>query len=97
MAVDPHLVHSIITGNVHGMIGSALRAGHNALTGNTPPVRAAVGRMLLDRGVNPANLQAAIGQTVQRIQFVQNMARGVGRGLGNGAVIAGPSRRQSVN
>jgi hypothetical protein len=97
MAVDPHLVHSIITGNVHGMLGSALRAGHNALTGNTPDVRAAVGRMLLDRGVNPANLQAAIGQTVQRIQFVQNMARGVGRGLGNGAVIAGPSHRQSVN
>ena len=95
MGVDPHLVHSVITGNWHGAIGSALRAGHNALTGNTPAVRAAVGRMLLDRGVNPTNLQAAIGQTVQRIQFVQSMARGVGRGVGNGLVIAGPSHRQS--
>ena len=95
MAVDPHLVGQVLTGNWHGAIGSALRAGHNALTGNTPAVRAAVGRMLLDRGVNPANLQAAIGQTVQRIQFVQNMARGVGRGVGNGLVIAGPSHRQS--
>jgi hypothetical protein len=95
MGVDPHLVGQILTGNWHGAIGSALRAGHNALTGNTPEVRAAVGRMLLDRGVNPANLQAAIGQTVQRIRFVQNMARGVGRGAGNGLVIAGPSHRQN--
>jgi hypothetical protein len=95
MGVDPHLVGQVLTGNWHGAIGSALRAGHNALTGNTPEVRAAIGRMLLDRGVNPANLQAAVGQTVQRIQFAQNMARGIGRGVGNGLVIAGPSHRQN--
>jgi len=70
-----------------------LRAGRNELTGNTAPVRAAVGRMLLDRGVNPANLQDMIGQTVARIQFMQNLTRGIGRGIGNGALIAGPSRR----
>jgi hypothetical protein len=97
MSVDPHMIGSVITGNWHGAIGAALRAGHNALTGNTPAVREAVGRMLLDRGVNPASLQAMTDQTIARIQFMQNLARGIGRGAGNGLVIAGPSRRQQAN
>jgi hypothetical protein len=79
LGVNPHLVGQIVTGNWHGAIGTALRAGHNALTGNTPEVRAAVGRMLLDQGVTPARLQDAVGRTVARIQFVQKLARGLGR------------------
>ena len=58
-------------------------------------VRAAVGRMLLDRGVNPANLQAAIGQTVARIQFVQNLSRNVGRGAAGALAVSRPG--QTVN
>jgi hypothetical protein len=97
MGVDPHLVGQILTGNWHGAIGSVLRAGHTAMTGNTAPVRAAVGRMLLDRGVTAANLQQAIGDTVARIQFVQHMARSVGRSATGGLVGAtggGQQRRQ---
>lgn len=80
MSVNPHLIGNVLSGNWHGALRSVLSAGHTALTGNTPAVRAAVGNMLLDRGVNPANLQAAIGNTVQRIQFIQNLARNAGRG-----------------
>ena len=85
MAVDPHLIGNVISGNWHGAIRNVLSAGHTALTGNTPAVRAAVGRMLLDRGVNAQNLQAAISHTVARIQFMQQLARGAGR-AGAGAL-----------
>ncbi len=95
MAVDPHLIGDIISGNWHGAIRNVLSAGHTALTGNTPAVRAAVGRILLDRGVNPANLQAAIGQTVARIQFVQNLSRNVGRGAAGALAVSRPG--QTVN
>jgi hypothetical protein len=92
MSVDPHLVGNLITGNWHGAIRNVLSAGHTMLTGNTPAVRAAVGRILLDRGVNPANLQAAIGQTVARIQFVQNLSRNVGRGAAGALAVSRPGQ-----
>lgn len=92
MSVDPHLVGNIISGNWHGAIRSVLSAGHTMMTGNTPAVRAAVGRMLLDRGVNPANLQAAIGQTIARIQFVQNLSRNVGRGAAGALAVSRPGQ-----
>jgi hypothetical protein len=95
MAVDPHLIGNIISGNWHGAMRNVLNAGHTALTGNTPAVREAVGRMLLDRGVNPANLQAAIGQTVARIRFVQNLSRNVGRGAAGALAVSRPG--QTVN
>lgn len=95
MAVDPHLIGNILTGNWHGALRSVLSAGHTMMTGNTAPVRAAVGRILLDQGVNPANLQAAIGQTVARIQFVQNLARNMGRGGAAALAVSHPG--QTVN
>lgn len=95
MAVDPHLITNVITGNWHGAVRNLLSAGHSAMTGNTPAVRAAIGRMLLDRGVNPANLQAAIGQTVARIQFVQNLTRNLGRGASGALAVSRPG--QTVN
>jgi hypothetical protein len=95
MAVDPHLIGNIVTGNWHGALRNVLSAGHTAMTGNTPAVRAAVGRMLLDRGVNPANLQAAIGQTVARIQFIQNLSRNLGRGAAGALAVSRPG--QTVN
>ena len=92
MGVPPSLVHNVIVGNWHGAIGNVLSAGHTAMTGNTPAVRAAVGRILLDRGVTPANLQAAIGQTVARIQFVQNLSRGMGRAGAGALAVARPGQ-----
>lgn len=96
MGVDPHLVGQVITGNWHGAIGSVLRAGHTAMTGNTPAVREAVGRMLTNQGVTPANLQQAIGRTVARIQFVQNIARNLGRGAAAGLAVTGPGQSTSA-
>jgi hypothetical protein len=95
MSVDPHLITNIVTGNWHGALRNVLSAGHSAMTGNTPAVRAAVGRMLLDRGVNPANLQAAIGATVARIQFIQNLSRNLGRGAAGALAVSRPG--QTVN
>lgn len=79
MAVDPHLIKNVLTGNWHGALGSVLSAGHTALTGNTAPVRAAIGAKLLDQGVTPSSLEKAIDDTIQRIQFVQKIARKSGR------------------
>lgn len=92
LGVDPHLVHNVITGNWHGALRSVLSAGHTMMTGNTPAVRAAVGRMLLNRGVNPANLQAAIGNTVARIQFIQNLSRNLGRGAAGALAVSRPGQ-----
>jgi hypothetical protein len=98
MEVDPHLmgaVGHILHGNVPGAVASVGRLVANGWTGNTPAVRAAVGRMLLDRGVTPANLQAAIGQTVARIQFIQNLSRNLGRGAAGALAVTRPG--QTVN
>lgn len=92
MAVDPHLIGNVLSSNWHGAIRNVLSAGHTVMTGNTPAVRAAVGRILLDRGVNPQNLQNAIGQTVARIQFMQQLARGVGRAGSGALAVARPGQ-----
>jgi hypothetical protein len=92
--VDPHLVGQIVTGNWHGALRSALHAGSNALTGNTPAVRQEIANILLQRGVDPNALNRMVGDTVQRIQFIQNMARSVGRGASGGLAIAGPGQKR---
>lgn len=100
MGVDPHLLGiggHIMAGNYKGALHSAITAGRNTLTGNTPAVRAQLGQMLLDRGVKPADIQKAIDHTVARVQFVQALAKRVGNGAGNGLLIAGPSHKQNVN
>jgi hypothetical protein len=98
MGVDPHLIGQIMTGNWHGAVRTALAAGHNALTGNTPEVRAAVARIILQNGQSlaPNALREMVDRTVQRIQFVQNIARNVGRGAAGGVAVAlpGTQRRQ---
>lgn len=97
--VDPHLVMQLTTGNWHGALGTALRAGHNAMTGNTPEVRKAVADILLQNGTNVSStaLRDMVDKSVQRIQFVQALAKRVGNGAGNGLLIAGPSHKQNVN
>lgn len=98
MGIDPHLVGQIVTGNWHGAMRTALSAGHSALSGNTPAVRQEVANILLRNGQNisSANLRRMVNETVARIQFVQNIARNVGRGAAGGLAIAvpGTQRRQ---
>lgn len=98
MGVDPHLIGQVLTGNWHGAVRSALSAGHNAISGNTPAVRQEVANILLQNGANisPARLRDMVQSTVARIQFVQNIARNVGRGASGGLAVAipGQQRRQ---
>jgi hypothetical protein len=90
MAVDPHLITQILTGNYHGAVRSVLAAGHNALSGNTPQVRKGIADILLQNGSNisPQQLRAMVNNTVARIQYVQNIARNVGRGAAGGLAIS---------
>lgn len=94
MGAAPGLIKNVIMGNWHGAIGSALHAGSNALTGNTPAVRQEVANILLQRGVDPSSLNRMIGETIRRIQFVQNIARNLGRGAAGGLAVSRPGQRR---
>lgn len=97
MSVDPHLVGQILSGNWHGAVRSVLTAGHNLRTGNTPEVRRDVANILLQSGasVSPARLRQMVNDTVARIQFINNIARNVGRGAAGGLAVAAPSNYRS--
>lgn len=86
MAVDPGMITNVITGNYGAALRSAIHAGHNRLTGNTPEVRAEVARILLQRGqtVPPRVLEQLINRAVQRIENVQRVARQVTGSIGRG-------------
>lgn len=95
MGIDPHLVGQIVTGNWHGAVRTALAAGHNAISGNTPAVRQEVANILLQTGqqVAPARLRQMVNDTVARIQFVNNIARNLGRGAAGGLAVAAPGQK----
>jgi hypothetical protein len=83
MGIDPTLAMGVIANLVHGNIPGAVHAlGHAGASflGNTAAVRAAVGRYLLQNGANltPGQLQAAINQTMARIQRNARMAQTLG-------------------
>ena len=94
MGVDPTLVGNVLSGNWSGAMRSAVSAGSNALTGNTPQVRQEIARILLQNGVSAGALNHMINDTIARIQFVQNMARNVGRGASGGLAVAGPGQNR---
>jgi hypothetical protein len=81
-------------GNWHGAVRSVLSAGHNALSGNTPQVRKAIADILLQNGqtISPQALRGMVENTVQRIQYVQNLARNLGRGAAGGLAVARPGQ-----
>jgi hypothetical protein len=92
LGIDPSVVGHIISGNYGGAVRSLIHAGSNAITGNTPAVREAVANILLQHGagVTPASLDQMIGETVRKIQFVQELARNGAR-VGAGAVAVAPA------
>jgi hypothetical protein len=81
MSVDPTLVGQVFSGNWAGAARSVLAAGQNAMTGNTPAVRAAVAEILLQRGVNttPSRLDQMVGETIRKLQAAQRLAQNGGR------------------
>jgi hypothetical protein len=94
LGVSPSLVRDIVTGNIGGAIRHALHAGSNVVSGNTPAVREAVGRLLLQRGTNPDQINRLVGDTIRRIQSVQAIARNLGRGAAGGLAVELPSSRR---
>lgn len=83
MGIDPTLAVGVIGHLVHGnVIGAAHALGNAGMSflGNTPAVRAAVGRYLLQNGATmaPGQLQAAINQTMSRIQRNARLAATLG-------------------
>ena len=90
----------MIASNWSGAVRHLIQAGSTAITGNTPAVRQAVARILLQHGadVTPATLDRLVGATVAKIQFMQNLARGAGqvaRGAGAVAPAATNQNRKS--
>jgi hypothetical protein len=92
MGIDPSVVGHVIAGNYAGAVRSLIHAGANKLTGNTPAVRAVVANILLQRGANVtgASLDALVGQTIRRIQFMQQLSMG-GQRVAAGALAVTPS------
>lgn len=94
MGVDPGLIRSVIRGDIMGAVQHALAAGQNAMTGNTAQVREAVGRLLLQRGTNPDQINRMVGETMRRLRQVQDITRNLGRGALGGLAVATPSMQQ---
>jgi len=92
MGIDPSVVGNVLSGNYGSAVRSLISAGSNAVTGNTPRVRRAVADLLLRSGANTtgAELEQLVGETIRRIQLVQEMARGA-RSAASGAIAVSPS------
>jgi hypothetical protein len=88
------LIGQVVSGNWGGALRTAITAGSNALSGNTPAVRQAVADMLMTRGqnANPQVFQRMIDDTIRQIQQVQRLARSMGRGAAGGLAVAGPGQ-----
>lgn len=93
MGLNPTTIMHVATNNWGAAIGSLVQAGTNAATGNTPAVRAAVARILLQNGATlsgPA-LNQLVSTTINRLQFLQQLARS---GAGAAAVSTNQANRK---
>ena len=77
MAINPTTVMHVASQNWGAALSSLLHAGSNAISGNTPAVRAAVAKILLQNGatLNAPALNAMVTKTISQIQFLQQLAR----------------------
>lgn len=80
MGALPSLVGQVLSGNISGAARSIIAAGSNAITGNTPAVRAAVAEILLQRGAaTKANLDRMVETTIRKLERAQRLAMQSGR------------------
>lgn len=95
MGVDPSLVGHVLAGNWTGAAKGILHASTNALSGNTPAVRAEVARLLTMRGgnVSPQQMQGILEQAVKRVRAIQEISSIIGRG-GSGALAVAPTAKR---
>lgn len=98
LGIDPTMVGHLLSGNMVGAVKSVIHAGSRVVTGNTPAVREAVANILLQHGASatPAALDRMVGETVRKIQLVQELARTGSRAVG-GAVAVAPSAKKRPN
>jgi len=95
LGIDPSVVGHIFAGDWGGAVRSLIHAGSRTLTGNTPQVREAVARILLQHGVNvtPAQLEQMVGRTVTQLQTMQRLANGATRAAAGGASSAAQQKK----
>lgn len=95
LGVDPSVIGHVLHGNYAAAARHLVASGSNAVTGNTAAVRSAVADLLLRNGTNvtPAQLDQLVGETVRRIQFVQELSRGA-KAAGLGAAAVAPNARK---
>lgn len=74
--LDPVMIAHALTGGTGGLVHGALRVAGNTLSGATPQVRQALGRMLLMHGPN-ADVAGALGGAVNNQARVAALARGL--------------------
>lgn len=96
LGVDPGVVGQVLSGNYGGAVKLLISAGSNVVTGNTPAVREAVGRILLRRGVSAGDLDGMIDETIGRIRRAQEMARVAGRGAAGGVAQASTQKKREL-
>ena len=99
MGVRPEVmgvIKNVMTGNFGGAVKTALSAGQNALTGNTPAVRQQVANILLQNGrnISAGRLQAMVDAIVNRATRASQIADGIRRGAVGGAVVTGPGQNR---
>jgi hypothetical protein len=99
LGIDPSVVGHIISGNWGGAVKSLVHAGSRAVTGNTPAVREAVANILLQHGANvtPAALDRMVGETVRKIQLMQELARNTSRVAGGAIADAQQNKRPKAH
>jgi hypothetical protein len=99
MGVAPEVmgvIKNVMTGNFGGAVKTAISAGQNALTGNTPAVRQEVANILLQNGrnISAGRLEAMVDAIVNRAMRAAQIADGIRGGAVGGAVVTGPGQNR---
>ena len=99
MSVAPEVLgvaKSIISGNFGGAVKSALAAGSNFFSGNTPAVRNEVAKILLQNGksIPDKRLEAMIDAVIRRSERASEIADNIRRGVVGGAAVTGGGQRR---
>ena len=102
MGVAPEVmgvIKNVMTGNFGGAVKTALSAGQNALTGNTPAVRSEVAKVLLQNGrnISAGRLEAMVDAIINRATRASQIADGIRKGVIGGSAVAGPGDYRNRN
>lgn len=99
MSVAPEVmgvVKNVIGGNFGAAVKSAVAAGSNFFSGNTPAVRNEVAKILLQNGksIPDKRLEAMIDAVIRRSERASEIADNIRRGVVGGAAVTGGGQRR---